>query len=651
MKLYHQLCVALALPLIILLFVSMASAQPPVPHSPEGRDDCLACHQTGVGGAPRVVTDHVGRTNETCGQCHAPLGVEPAAVPAIPHSTEGREACLACHEAGLAGASKIPGDHAERTDETCNQCHVAAGATPAPVSPGALALPLIPHPLEGQEACLACHETGVRGAPKLPDDHAGRTGETCRQCHLAAGVTPAPVPPIPHQVEGREACLACHAGWVGQAPLIPDDHAERLNEVCQSCHQPAVLILATPTVPPLPTPIVHPVSPAKDSCLECHRTLGGKYADITYQWEGSYFAAFGVTCADCHGGDPGADDIVAAKSPEAGYIGVADRADIPALCGSCHTDAERMYPHGLPTDQLSEYEKSVHGQLLAQGDVNVPTCFDCHGGHATLQSDDPRSSVFPSNLPATCARCHADEERMKPYGIPTDQYDLYQRSVHGRALLIYGNTDAPSCVTCHSSHGATLPGQTEVIDVCGQCHSLSARYYLTGGHRRGMQEGSEAPRCITCHGRYDVELASLELYVGDEPRHCGSCHASGSLESAAIQIMYQTLAGAEQALQAAEQAVDEARAAELGLDAQESRLKTARTRFAEAVAAQHEVQLETIEEKTAEVESISVEVQEAVENAIAARERERLLPGKIAAVFLALGGAVLIVLRRRARVG
>ncbi|UCC63541.1 MAG: hypothetical protein JSV36_00315, partial [Anaerolineae bacterium] len=313
MKLYYRLGILLLLALGTLLIVSIATAQPPVPHPLEGRDDCLACHQTGIGDAPRVAADHTGRSNETCGQCHQPTGVESAAVPAIPHPTEGQETCLICHEAGLGGASKIPDDHAERTDETCQRCHVAASATPTPaslISP-ALAFPLIPHPVEGQEACLACHEAGLGGASKIPGDHAGRTDETCRQCHLVAGVTPTVVRPIPHPVEGQEACLACHAGWMEQAPLVPEDHAGRPNEGCQSCHQPPVLVLATPTAPPLPTPIVHPVNPAKNSCLECHRTLGGKHTRVTNQWERSLYATFDVTCADCHGGDPGADDRMA----------------------------------------------------------------------------------------------------------------------------------------------------------------------------------------------------------------------------------------------------------------------------------------------------------------------------------------------------
>jgi len=408
-----------------------------------------------------------------------------------------------------------------------------------------------------------------------------------------------------------------------------------------------VVVVVTPTPPLIPTPVQHPEAPGENSCLECHRGLGGKYLDIANQWEGSIHAAQDVTCADCHGGDPGANEKVAAKSTEAGYIGVPDRTAIPSLCASCHADPEEMLLYGLPADQLREYQKSVHGQLLAQGDENVATCFDCHGGHATQAIDNPKSRVYPRNQPVTCAACHADQERMKPYGVATDQYDLYQKSVHGRALMIHGNTEAPSCPTCHGSHGASLPGYSEVLDVCGQCHSASEEYYLTGGHRRGRQEGSETPRCTTCHGRYDVELASLDLFVGDEPRHCDSCHSSDSLEGRAVDEIYQILAGASQALQTTREALSEAQTLGMGLNEEEARLDEARARLAEAAAVQHTVQLETVKEKTDEVESISVEVQEAVEKAIARREQERLLPGGITAVVLALGGVVLVVLRRR----
>ncbi len=41
----------------------------------------------------------------------------------------------------------------------------------------------IPHALEGRDDCLMCHESGGLA---VPDDHAGRTNETCTTCHKSA---------------------------------------------------------------------------------------------------------------------------------------------------------------------------------------------------------------------------------------------------------------------------------------------------------------------------------------------------------------------------------------------------------------------------------------------------------------------------------
>jgi hypothetical protein len=112
--------------------------------------------------------------------------------------------------------------------------------------------------------------------------------------------------------------------------------------------------------------------------------------------------------------------------------------------------------------------------------------------------------------------------------------------------------------------------------------------------------------------------------------------------------MYQTLVRTEQAFDAAEEAMAEARAAELSLDTLEPQLEDAQTRLTEAAAAQHELQLETIEEKAAEVESISAEIQEAVEMASAKRNLEGWVPPGIIAVVLGLGGLIANLVRRRA---
>ena len=183
-------------------------------------------------------------------------------------------------------------------------------------------------------------------------------------------------------------------------------------------------------------------------------------------------------------------------SPEAGYLGPLPKDRIPGLCGSCHTRVDLMRPFDLPTDQLDQFWQSQHGQALLDGDGDVATCFDCHDGHRVLKTSDPASEVYPSNEPTMCARCHADEALMAPYGIPTDQYSLYQQSVHGEALLQEQNLRAPTCSTCHGTHGAAPPGYQQVANVCGQCHTATQDYYMQGAHRIGMTTEA-APRCVT----------------------------------------------------------------------------------------------------------------------------------------------------------
>lgn len=67
--------------IIVILFVAgVASADkaksnrafegapPTIPHTIEGREDCLMCHKDGIGGAPKA--SHPERLN--CDQCHVP---------------------------------------------------------------------------------------------------------------------------------------------------------------------------------------------------------------------------------------------------------------------------------------------------------------------------------------------------------------------------------------------------------------------------------------------------------------------------------------------------------------------------------------------------------------------------------------------------
>jgi hypothetical protein len=524
-------------------------------------------------------------------------------------------------------------------------------------TPG-LAQPPIPHPLEGRERCTVCHETGVGGAPRFPADHAGRTDDTCTQCHVPAGRLPTPgpgvslptpvpggPPNIPHSLVGREHCLACHAKGVGGAPIPPPDHQGRDNDTCQGCHVPAPEGATAPTPAPtgpvatpvpLPTAIVHPAGGATNSCFDCHVSLGGQQTEVANQWKDSVHAKAGIGCADCHGGDPRTNDLNLAMAPAAGYIGVPAKTVIPEICGACHSDVDRMRQYDLPTDQFAKYQESVHGRLLREkGDLNVATCADCHGSHAIKETNDPGADVYPTNVPALCARCHANAELMRPYGIPTNQYALYKDSVHGEALLQRQDLRAPSCATCHGTHGAAPPGFAEVANVCGGCHTATQDYYLQSTHAK---LGDAGPKCVTCHGRYDVMKPDETLFVGPQDRHCGSCHSTGTTIAAQVSAIQAALVDAALAYNQAEESMNRAASQGMIVAAEESKLAQANTSLITARAAQHTTQLPTVTKLTDQAKADSQAARESAEKKIAeGLFRRQAMVVVIAGIALTIG--------------
>jgi Cytochrome c3 len=374
-----------------------------------------------------------------------------------------------------------------------------------------------------------------------------------------------------------------------------------------------------------------------NTCADCHATLGGAHTDITSQWQRSIHSERDVTCADCHGGDPSATTKEAAMSPAAGYVGVPAKSAIPALCASCHADVELMRQYNLPTDQFAKYNESVHGKLLAEGDTNVTTCFDCHGGHQVLKANDPASTVYPANVPALCAKCHSDKDLMAPYNIPTDQLDLYSQSVHGHALLDKQDFRAPTCATCHGTHGATPPGVTEVANVCGSCHGATQDYYLKSAHAGG---GDAAPKCVTCHGPHDVSQPTDALLVGTEPGHCDACHSPDSTEGKVAKLISDAFDSTTKAYADAENTVKSAQQLGMLVTQQESELQQANTGIITARAAQHtldsEAVLKSLEDARKAVDGAKAGAENAISQSILRRRAMVIAVAAIALTIVAL---------------
>ncbi|MFH1646222.1 MAG: cytochrome c3 family protein [Chloroflexota bacterium] len=145
------------------------------------RDFCGTCHSSLISrpaNFPQIDIEEHGGQNE-CITCHNPHDPREGMPPRLPHSMEGRENCQSCHnpsEPLVTVPPRVP--HTLVGRENCTSCHGTTEARPA-------ALPRIPHTLEGRDNCLLCHNTSA--IKPFPENHTGRTTDTCRNCHQPEG--------------------------------------------------------------------------------------------------------------------------------------------------------------------------------------------------------------------------------------------------------------------------------------------------------------------------------------------------------------------------------------------------------------------------------------------------------------------------------
>jgi len=224
-------------------------------------------------------------------------------------------------------------------------------------------------------------------------------------------------------------------------------------------------------------------------------------------------------CVTCHS----VHDIKSIDDPQSKVY----PTNIPKLCGSCHSNANFMknYNPSLPVDQVIKYRTSKHGILNAKGDPNVAQCASCHGYHDIASVNDSRSSVYATNIPGVCASCHSDSKLMSKYGLPSDQYDSYVKSVHGITLLEKEDISAPSCNDCHGNHGAVPPGVESISKVCGSCHALNMDLFEKSPHQKAFDE-NDFPECETCHGNHEIKYATDDMIGTQKSAVCMTCHSN-----------------------------------------------------------------------------------------------------------------------------
>ncbi|MBW2146739.1 MAG: hypothetical protein JRG73_14155 [Deltaproteobacteria bacterium] len=137
----------------------------------------------------------------------------------------------------------------------------------------------------------------------------------------------------------------------------------------------------------------------ENNCIQCHEFIRGQMGKPVFQWYGSSHQIEGITCDQCHGGNPDIEiEDFPALSPDAlrnlskramyaepSFVGAPSGQAQFELCATCHPEATETYT------------ASIMGQafLLKKGG---PSCTQCHGAHR---------NVIPP-VPKSCTSCHQD---------------------------------------------------------------------------------------------------------------------------------------------------------------------------------------------------------------------------------------------------
>ena len=299
-------------------------------------------------------------------------------------------------------------------------------------------------------------------------------------------------------------------------------------------------------------------------------------ADPPAAFTGSVHAAAGIACESCH------------QERAAGAYAAIPRRSTAALCASCHGNAAymRKFDPQVRVDQMAQYLTSAHGRAMSKGETRVATCTDCHNAHGVVRVRDSRSPVAPLNVAKTCSQCHADAARMEAFGREAKVFTDWSSSVHANALLKRGDTSAPTCNTCHGSHGATPPGVTEVANVCAQCHVREAQNF-NAGPKKAIFDGMGQAECLVCHSNHAIMAPTHAMIGVNEGAVCATCHDATGSGAPTIKKFRDGLDGLDAAMSSAEAIVASAEHAGMLVEDAHLALQDAREQLVQSRVALH----------------------------------------------------------------
>ena len=386
--------------------------------------------------------------------------------------------------------------------------------------------------------CLGCH--GKRGIAKQFQNGESVTAYvdaekfrisvhsflTCSGCHTEFSADNHPSRRFrskkQYQIMAAHECRRCHTdeqikGNPIHAGLLKSD-SEGKAAVCTECHS---------------AHSVRPVSGGKvfaseeQYCMNCHgyklTTVfrNGETIDLTVDrahLAGSVHNK--LSCSDCHYGFSSEEHPRRTFKSRREYSLASSES-----CRRCHFD------------KYSKTLESIHYAVLSQGNLKAPVCTDCHGSHSIARGSRERSLTTKR-----CQGCHSAT------------YEVYAKSVHGKALFDEHNQDVPVCIDCHKAHNIlqahSLDYREKIPAMCSNCHGnkvlmgkyglstdvvktyLSDFHGVTLGFYKKQREALFKPArpiavCTDCHGTHTITSTrgtDAALLKANLVKRCQQCH-------------------------------------------------------------------------------------------------------------------------------
>jgi cytochrome b subunit of formate dehydrogenase len=376
--------------------------------------------------------------------------------------------------------------HRENIASTCMQCHAQIEKVHLKVIRGEL-WEERPHMIP---ACVDCHSPHKIRRVFYEEEF---TDDYCMRCHRNPELT---------RVTDEGKLDTLHVQTAELERGVPDH-----DIACIKCHT---------DIDRRKHPVCEDSGPV--DCSMCHAEISELYGKGIHGKLAAKGDENAPHCTECHG----EHEILSQSDLESPTF----PRNIPGLCARCHREGEDAAVRylGKETEVISHYTMSIHGKGLMESGLMVSAvCSDCHMPHIILPTDDPESSVNPTNVGRTCAQCHL--------GI----YEDFRSSIHS-PVVSDTEEKLPTCNYCHSSHQIARVDRddfrNEMLVQCGGCHKYLTETYFDTYHGKASQLGSvRAAKCQDCHGSHSIlpsSNPSSTLSRQNVIETCKACHPSSN---------------------------------------------------------------------------------------------------------------------------